>query len=607
MRLSSERARRAMRRLTPAGLVLTVYAAASWAVLLPFGVLDPSRLPVSASQDVGQQVWWLALALHDIVNGHWSFFTSAIDHPSGLNLLDNGSMPLLGLLMAPVTATAGPVASYLLLLRLGHLLSACSAYWVARRLGFGRTAALAAGLVYAFGPAMGPPTAQHAFLVFVPLPPLMLYLILRELRQQVELQPSPGRHPFRTGLLLGLLASIQYLISPEMLVSSLLLTVCVAALTTLWKLLRRRPASLPLRAAGRLAAGAAASGVPLLAYPVLYTLLGRAHVSGPVQLTGQPGVPIVSILLPGTTSGDPPGGQVLAALWHGWTVGRGLWPSVNVGYLGPLALIAVVAAVLCRRDPRVRLISLFAVITLVLELGPRLMVPGHTLAVRLPFALLYRVPVLQDLEPTRLPVLLDLAVGMLLAAGVDRLIRALHGRFAFNVRAVGRSLAAAAGLAAAGVALALAAPATGLTVHAAAPTRSTARAIGRLIPAGSVVLADPYPSFNHEPSMLLQAQAGLGFDLLGGYGIRADGPLRHATKTPLLNEPTVIAHLLQGHGSGAQITQAAAAALPHWTKSAGVTVVLVQPTNQAGRTLAAAARQAFGRPREIGGWLLWQT
>jgi hypothetical protein len=434
----------------------------------------------------------------------------------------------------------------------------------------------------------------------------MLYLIHRELRQQVELQPSQPRRPFRTGLLLGLLAAIQFLISPEVLVSTLLLTICVLVCVTLWKLPLRHASSLPLRAAVRLVAGAAATGVPLLAYPVLYTLLGRAHVSGPVQLTGQPGVPLVSILLPGSTDGDPPGGQVLAALWHGWTVGRALWPSVNVGYLGPLGWIAILVAVLCRRDPRVRIASLFAVVALVLELGPRLVLPGQTSAVRLPFALLYRVPVLQDIEPARLPLLTDLAVAILIAAAVDRLTRAIKTR-AVNLPGAFSSLGAGAGLLAAAAALALAAPATGLTAHTVAPTRSTAKAIGRLIPAGAVVLADPYPSFNHEPSMLLQAQAGFGFDLLGGYGIRAHGPRRHATKTPLLNEPPVIASLLQGRGFGTQTTQAAAAELRSWTRSAGVTAVLIQPTNQADRTLAAAAQQVFGRPRSIDGWLLWRV
>ena len=590
-------------------IVVSVYAAAAWAVLLPFGLLESSRLPVSASQDVGQQVWWLALALHELTHGNWSFFTAAIDHPSGVNVLDNASMPLLGLLMTPVTAAFGPVAAYMLLLRIGHMLSACSAFWVARRLGFGRLGAGAAGLVYGFGPAMGPPTAQHAFLVFAPLPPLMLYLIYTGLsglsaHEEPSGTPRAARPALRAGLLLGVLAALQYLISSEVLVSTLLMGGCVIVLVALWSWARRRLLVFSMGNLGRFVAGAAVSAVPLLAYPVGYMLLGHAHVSGPVQATDQPGVSLLSILLPTRTTGDLYGGQVLAGLWHGWSVGVGLWPTLNIGYLGLLALIAVLVAVVCRRDPRVRLVSLFGAAAFVLELGPRLSLSGGELALRLPFVLLYRVPILQDLEPTRLALLVDLAVGFLLAAGVDRCLSAACSRTQTGRRRTGGSLTMTARLAGIAAALALAAPASGLTVQPVPVSRSASRAIGRRIPTGAIVLAVPYPSFNHEPAMLLQAQAGMNFDLLGGYAIRPLGRSRAASKEPLLQAPPAIANLLKWHPVQ---TRAAAAELPGWLMSEGVTRLLVLPTSPEGRTMATVAEDLFGRPQPVGGWLLWRV
>lgn len=559
-------------------------------MLLPFGILGTRSLPVSAAQDVGQQVWWLALALHDLSHGSWSFFTSAIDHPSGVNLLDNGSMPLLGVLMAPVTAIFGPIASFLLLLRIGHFVSALALYAVARRLGFGVLAAAVAGLVYGFGPAMGPPTAQHAFLVFAPLPPLMLYIIFRKLT-------APGR-AFRAGLVLGVLAAAQYLISPEALMMTLLVAVCSVVLAVLWTLLRRRVLPIDLGASNRLLAGAVSSSVPLLAYPIGYQLLGRAHVDGPIQPTGQLGVDLLAFLFPTRAPAEHYGEQLVAALWHGWAVAPGLWPQVDLGYLGPLALMAVAVAIVGRSEPRVRVAALVGGVSAVLALGPRLSVAGHELGVPLPYDVLYHVPLLQDGEPTRLTLLVALAVALLTAAGVDRLLA--------RIRSGPRATEARVAVGIVAVSLVLAAPATGLTVHSASVSRRVVNGMRRDLPAGAVVLAVPYPSFNHEAAMRLQAGAGFSFDLLGGYAIRPAGPGRVGTKVPLLNAPGPLARLLTGHSVGPEATMAAAADLPAWLRSDGVNAVLILPSGSTSRTLARITGDDFGHAIHVGRWLLWR-
>jgi hypothetical protein len=71
-------------------------------------------------------------------------------------------------------------------------------------------AAFVGGLAYGFGPYMVTQGQTHLNLAFVPLPPLIVWCLYELLFEQ-------KRRPVRMGVLLGLLAGAQVLISPELL------------------------------------------------------------------------------------------------------------------------------------------------------------------------------------------------------------------------------------------------------------------------------------------------------------------------------------------------------------------------------------------------------
>ncbi len=96
-------------------------------------------------------------------------------------------------------------------------------------------------------------------------------------------------------------------------------------------------------------------------------------------------------------------------------------------YIGfPLLLLLTAFTATHWKDLRVRAAAIVAVAAFLLSLGPHLHIGGTSTGWPLPFWLLAHVPLLQDIQPNRLAVLMWLAIAVLVAVAVDR---ALTGRF----------------------------------------------------------------------------------------------------------------------------------------------------------------------------------
>jgi hypothetical protein len=574
-------------RLAPAA-VIAVYLLATLWLFHRVGTAT-TRLPVCACGDQINQVWFLALAHSWVTTGHISLLSARIDYPAGINVLDNASLPLLGVLMTPVTATIGPVGSFLLLARLAFVLSAASAYLVLRRLVHSELAAAAGGALYGFSPYMTHQGGSHMFLAFVPLPPVMLYLLYRRLAD-----PGNGR-PLATGLLLGLLAVVQYLIASEVLISTALVALLVAAVLAAGELLARRPVGARLRTAARMAGGAAVVAVPLLAYPAWFALAGPRHVSGPTQLVTSPGISVAATVLPSDRA-------LVAGTLTAWRVGATQYLG-DTAYLGPaLVVLCVVVAVAARRSPLVRVSAALGAVAWVLALGPRLVVERRVSTIPLPFAPLTHVPVLQDLVPSRLTLYVALAAAALLAVAVDRLVAHVRAHPARSV--VG--LAAAAGAASLVLpSVSYPAPSTG-----AAAAFASGGALDRAIPDGAVVLSYPYPLFPEDDAMLWQADDDMRFSLLGGYAVR---PLGHqAAKTPPLLAPVAVEALLLDAWPDHQLTDGvhvspadAARALPTFVRRHHVSAVIVDDAGRDPGRVIRLFSDVYGPPRHFGPIELW--
>ncbi|HTT89654.1 MAG TPA: hypothetical protein VMF65_08855 [Acidimicrobiales bacterium] len=575
--------------------VAAMYLVAAYSMYGRLQPLDRAHLPTCACGDIVNQVWFLAFALHMLEHGQYSLWTNLLNYPGGINAADNASFPLLGLAVSPVTAWLGPVAAFALLVRLSFFLSALSCFSVLNRLVRSRIAAAFGGFVYAFSPYMAHQGADHMFLVFAPLPPVLLYLVYR----LVVTKPARnGRSTglWSTGLWLGALISAQYLISNEIAVSFVLVT----ALTLAWFWAR---APYPLRSfgdmallAGRVVGGMALVALPLLAYPAWNAVAGRQHVVGPTQSVDAPGVdPLTTIF--------PVDRLVLAGFWRTWRV-----PPVyligDTGYIGiPLLIVLAYIAVRYRKRALVRGATVLAVISWVLALGPRLVLPRHVTGIPLPFAALTHVPILQDLVPSRLTLYTYLAVAVLLSVGFDELLaRAESGQF----WTAGVAMVALLGSAS------LLAPVTRYVVAGLGGAQVFSEtAVAARIPSGGVVLAYPYPVFPEDQAMLWQALGNMRFSLIGGYVVRPL-PNGSGTKVPPLLSPAAVPSFLLDAWPELQVTgtqpasfDSAKSELREFVSRYRISTVVAQVAGRRPSQVIAMVSSVYGRPVRKGDLDFW--
>ena len=161
-------------RLPAVVLAGPAYALVALLAYRPILPGNGTRLPTCACGDLVQGVWFLRWTPFALFHGMNPFLTNFIDYRSGVNLAQNTLMPLLGLLAAPITWVAGPVASLNTLLWLAFPLSATAGFVAFRHWIRWIPAAFVAGLLYGFSPYMVGQGVGHLNLVFVPFPPLIL-------------------------------------------------------------------------------------------------------------------------------------------------------------------------------------------------------------------------------------------------------------------------------------------------------------------------------------------------------------------------------------------------------------------------------------------------
>jgi hypothetical protein len=570
----------------------------------PSTPLDSHHLAGCACGDPEQQTWFLAWTPFALTHGLNPFTTSYLHVPTGANLAIDTAMPLLGVIGLPVTALAGPVATYNLLLRLGLAASALSMFLVLRRYTRRWPAAFAGGLLFGFSSYMVGQAHRHLFLAFVPLVPLFIPLL-------DDWLVRPRRSALRSGLLVGLVAGLQYLISPEIVLTSAMF----AAVALAFLALRHRAvARQRLRVLGRGLMAAVPVCALIAGYPVWLLLAGPNRPAGPphtlADLARYHGDLLATVV---PTSNDllAPGGLS--------RIGSHLLPGANVEngfYLGALLLgLLFYLAVRCRRSPIVAVSVVVGLTAFVLSLGGKLTANGHVLLAPLPFALLQHLPVVQDLEAARLSLFVQLAAAVVLGVGLD--LVATEGWRARPAAASGGAHGGAdrggaaerwAGwpahpFAVAAVGLVALAPLLPSLPFRSAPADVPAFFTGpavRAVPAGAVALTFPFDRAPRNEPMLWQAVAGLRFRILGGDAFvpAADGASTWQPDPP--GPPVISAILLAGTsrqpgpppGGDAQTL----AAVRLFCASNRIGAVFVQPAARYGRQVAQIISAALRRP-----------
>ena len=209
-----------VRRSWPGVTCCAVYTVLAFA-RYGFDSVGSSRIAGLKWNDSVEQIWWLGWAAHTLPNIQHLFLAQGQDYPYGQNFGVNGSMLALGVLFAPITKIFGPVVAFNILLRLALAASAASMCFVLRRWTIWWPAAFVGGLLYGFS-AYTSTFGSDLFLIFVPLPPLIL-MVLHEIFVRQRWRAGSA------GIVLGLLCVLQFFIWVEVLAGTVVIGfLCVA-------------------------------------------------------------------------------------------------------------------------------------------------------------------------------------------------------------------------------------------------------------------------------------------------------------------------------------------------------------------------------------------
>ncbi len=567
---------------------MVLYGLLATVAYLPVWPGESDRLPWCACGDTALAVWFLRWTPFALGHGHSLFASDWIDYPHGFNLAQNTSMPLLGLLGAPLTLWWGPVSAFTFLLWLALAASASACYLVLFHWVKWAPAAFAGGLVYAGAGYMAGQALGHLNLVFLPVPPLLV-LVLDEL---VITQHRSARWG---GIVLGLLATAQFLISPEVLGDCIVMAVAGVVLLALGA---RAQVAARAGHAVRGMAWAVLVFAPLVAWQVVLYFAGPNRYAG----SSWHGNPYAEDLL----------GSVIPSLNQRVTTGSlaifgdRLQSDLaeNGAYLGiPLLLLLAFLTVRYRNRVVMRCAVVMAVVAWLLSLGPRLVIDGHPTAVRLPYDVLAHLPVLDSLLAGRFTFALDLACGFIVAIGIDALRADLTaGRAMSTLRA-----AALIGLVAvvALVPLAPRWPYPSEPVNSTTPAFFTGPGVQQ-ITAGSVALTYPYPVYPDNQAMLWQAVSAMRFKILGGYAL-IPGPDGRSTNRPAPVLPDTVERTLESDYTGVPVGGPLATAEDVRALAARYDVrsVLLVPSGVDPKAALVLFAAAFGPPALIAGTYYW--
>jgi len=548
----------------------------------------------SGGNDVPEEVWFLAQTPWVLLHGHNPFANDWLNAPVGVNLMDNTTMPLLGIIAFPITWLLGPIATFNILIDLAIFASAMSFFVMARRFVSWWPAAFVGGLAYGFSPFTAATANAHLFLLFQAIPPLVIYFVDRFFRSSVP-------RPAWSGIAIGLCFVAQFYISTEVFASLVVMTACAAVLGgvyVLWKhvqLDRRRLVTMVGCAGVVIALG--------VGYAAWVAVAGPEHITGPAQpATAIAGVTVdpVGLVVPTIdqrfTFGHASLGDSLVALRDpNWNVVVDS-PVENGSYVGvPLLLALVIGGIVLRRRRFALFCSVMGAIGLVMSLGSRLHIDGHRTGIPLPFIVIAHLPLLDSSVASRWITYFWLFAALLLALLLDAFYKVVaRGRFGHR-GAVAWS---------AGLAVVVLLPLVPAWPYAAAPADVPAWFTGaaRSLPAGSAAVIYPLASSTNDSSMLWQAMADMEFRMPGGFAV-IPGPTGANTfggqATPLSEA------LGQCEGGATSVPGFSAADVQAQLRQWQTQTVAVVPTAPGAACATTLFTGALGPPQESGGVLVW--
>ena len=403
-------------------LVLVGYLVAALVVTWRLWADPASRTVAGNPDDADLFAWYMRYAAAAIAHAQMpALVTSALNAPSGINLMWNSSSLLPSILFAPVTLLFGAQVSLTVLTTLGFAGSAAALFLVLRRWNVSGSAAALAGALYGFSPALLQSSLGHYDLQLAVLPPLIVDAMLR-----IAVGPPPPagaagarpqlagrRYQIKTGISLGLLITAQIFISEELALTTVLTgTLLIVILGTGFGRMTID------RLVPTVVGAAVASGVT-------FVTAGWAlwvQFFGPLTQSGTPF--LRDFYVNDLTGFVTPSGFLLfhtSASAATAAAYRGQAPEY-LAYLGwPLIIVLAVAAAAFWLQPVIRAFATTVVVLALLSLGgyPLVSGVGH-LGVDLPWHWLENLPLAGSVLPDRFSILLDGLAAVLLALTLDQ-------------------------------------------------------------------------------------------------------------------------------------------------------------------------------------------
>ncbi|MFN2544276.1 MAG: hypothetical protein ABR600_06865 [Actinomycetota bacterium] len=476
-------------KIRSSALVWLVPLAAAASILLTYRMwASPGgRIVAGNPNDVALSCWFLKHTAWSITHLHNPLVFDTMNAPDGINAMWNTSLLTVGILMTPVTLLAGSVVSYNVLLTASFALSTVTAFLLLKRFVTSDAAAAVGAFVYGFSPAMIASSIGHLQIVMSWLAPLLLLLVLEAV--------AGTRRPAVVGALLGVTAAAQLLLGEEV-----LFLTAFAALVALLFAAINRPRAVSASSVRLLKVGGVAAAVFLVlcGYPLWLQFLGPLHQHGSAF-----NVPFFDADLKGFV-------EPSSMYWISSSSSAGFAAAYRGGapeymaYLGWPAVIAAITVVVWRiRDARVRVTLLTAAVLALASLGGMLLFGGSERGLHLPWGLLWHLPVFESALPDRFALMIDLAVGILLALGLDAALRRADPW-----------IRVPAAIGAAAVLVSLAPKPFASEPTPAVPDFFTDA--GASIAAGSTIVVLPFPSPTETRPLYWQAASDMRFKMPGG-------------------------------------------------------------------------------------------
>ena len=481
-----------------------------WAALLSSGLsaavfwntwsTSPSTVTGCPCGDPSLFIWFLAWPAKALTSGHSPFFSTSLFFPYGVNLLANTSVVALGIPLIPVTLIFGPIATYNVALFLAPVLTAIGASILARRFARRLAPCLVAGVLFAFSPFVlsGLSLGHLMTSCLAPIPWVVIALD--------DLFVHPTARPLRAGASLACAVIVEFFLSTEVLLLTFVMTILVLGYWFLRRLLQE-PTALRdnLRKAAPGIGLALIMIVAVLAWPAWFAVEGPRHFSGLIwspSPAGFGGNRLSFFTQAGNTD------LRLVTFLSGYPG----TPLPGSAYLSAsLLIVCAIGTAWLWRDSRARFLTAVGLVAALLSIGSTKAAWGPWMVIA-PFGLLGNV-----LE-SRFVLFTFLAGALLMAVILDSLADRISPAGASLNR---RVLATVAGAVVLLIGMWQVGSATVRALPLAVTKAVTPRwwtSIGPRVSPDAVVLSYPLAFDTIQTAMTWQAQAGLGFSMIGGGG-----------------------------------------------------------------------------------------